>query len=107
MDREAIAHQCAAMHDQELVRALTLDKTEYSDEFRIQAMRELAQRGTPLESFLDLVAVQRESGVEERLTLPPALAQICRPNLVFKTVAKMCLRKNGVQLFWISFWINS
>ena len=74
MDREAIAHQCAAMHDQELVRALTLDKTEYSDEFRIQAMRELAQRGTPLESFLDLVAVQRESGVEERLTLTQALA---------------------------------
>ena len=51
MDREAIAHQCVAMHDKELIHALTLDKTEYSDEFRIQAMRELAADGRVAERF--------------------------------------------------------
>ena len=106
MDREAIAHQCVAMHDKELIHALTLDKTEYSDEFRIQAMRELAQRGTPLESFLDIVVVQRESDVEERLTLAQALA-LLRDEVplwslrIFKNILDESLILQREQQCWI------
>ncbi len=74
MDQESIIRQCAALHDKALVRALTLDKTEYSDPFRVQARRELDKRGLSLSAVVDVVEVRRPESDPVYCNIHQALA---------------------------------
>ena len=57
MNQDPITQQCFEMNDQDLVRALTIDKEYYSDQFREIASRELARREVNLSELVDRIEV--------------------------------------------------
>jgi tetratricopeptide (TPR) repeat protein len=55
---DELQSRCAALHDPDLVRALTLKRRDYEKAFLHQAARELASRGIDLNAFIDHVQVR-------------------------------------------------
>ncbi|MBU0992797.1 MAG: hypothetical protein KJ737_09925 [Proteobacteria bacterium] len=55
MALENIIEQCKGMTDKALIRSLSIDKSEYTDEFYPIAEKELENRGNPLEKAINRV----------------------------------------------------
>lgn len=71
-----IIEQCEDMSDEELIRALTVDKNEYTEEFHGFADKELKKRGRDLSKIIDLVQVRLGDGEREKLSVQDALEKI-------------------------------
>ena len=73
MDQDLIRERCEAMTDRELVTELTLRRDDNGPQFRELALRQLEQRGTRLDEYIDRVRV-RADDEERTVTLAAALS---------------------------------
>lgn len=76
MSQDPITQQCFEMNDQDLVRALTLDKEYYRDQFREIASRELARREVNLSELVDRIEVTLNNQESEICTIDQALSKL-------------------------------
>lgn len=76
MYKDEIAKQCESMSDEELVAALTVDKQEYSLDFREVPEIELRNRNVQLSKIKNTVRVKINDQNEETITIEEALTKL-------------------------------
>ncbi len=75
-DLQLLRERCEGMSEADLVRSLTLESTDNSETFRLEAQRELAQRGTTVAAWIDRVKVRAGSANEGEIGIDDALALV-------------------------------
>jgi len=76
MDQDPGTHPSYAMTEPQLVAVLTRQQHQYNDHFRAVTSRELARRGTDLETLLNSVAVRFQDKEPQAATIDQALAKL-------------------------------
>ena len=76
MNQDRIAQRCGAMEIEELVRAVTVDRDENTDQFREVALGVLRDRGVELRDFVDMVQVRLNDSADRSMSTGEALDQL-------------------------------
>ena len=86
MTKDNIVSQCREMTDEALIRALSKEKKEYTEEFATIAASELAHRGMGLKEALDRVRVKTMDGDKSTVSVDEAMARLHQMNSLWDTM---------------------
>lgn len=86
MTNQNIIEQCEKMSDEGLVRALTVDKGEYTEAFRNVANDELKKRGNELGAVVNVVQVRIGEGERETVSIDDAIGKLNEDFSLWNTI---------------------
>ena len=81
------ADHFAAYHDEDLVRALTLERANYQDSYLASVAAELARRNVDPQAFIDQVEVRYHADAPTTCTIAQALAKASEELLLWRLLA--------------------